>query len=93
MKVSAKAYLYATQFSWQDQPEYSIYSCKLDDTEHRIFIKEFDVVDIEIPESFNPTAQRIAALEAEKAQAKEEFAKRVAVIEDRIKKLQAIEYT
>ena len=93
MKISAKGYLYATQYSWQNEPEFSFHSMKLDDTETCVLVREFDVVDIEIPEEFNLTAQKIAALEAEKAQAYADFAKSVAKIEDRIKKLQAIEFT
>ena len=93
MKFSGKGYLYATQYSWEKEPSYSFHSMQLDDTETCVFVREFDVVDIEIPEDFNPTAQKIAALEAEKAQALADFAKSVAKIEDRIKKLQAIEFT
>ena len=93
MKVSAKGYLYATQYSWQNEPAFSFHSIKFEDTETCVFVREFDVVDIEVPEDFNPTAQKIAALEAEKAQALADFAKSVAKIDDRIKKLQAIEFT
>lgn len=93
MKISAKAYLHAVKYSWNDETEYQIYSCQLEDTEYRVFIKEFDVVDIEVADDFDPTAKQIAALEAQKVKARADFAKSIADIEERIKKLQAIEFT
>jgi hypothetical protein len=46
-----------------------------------------------IPETFNPTASKIAALEKTKAAMKAEFSRRVAELDEQITKLQAIEYT
>jgi hypothetical protein len=46
-----------------------------------------------VPEQYDPTAQKIAALEVEKEIARAEFTKSVAAINDRIAKLQALEYT
>jgi len=52
--------------------------------------KDFEV---EIPENYDPTAQKIAALEAQKEKARSGFAKLSFEINERINKLQALEFT
>ena len=46
-----------------------------------------------MPDNYDPTAQQLAALQKEKEKAQEEFSKKVASINERISKLQALEYT
>lgn len=46
----------------------------------------------EIPDSFNPTAAKLAALEAQKQEVRAAYLAKVREIEKRISELQAIEY-
>jgi hypothetical protein len=50
-------------------------------------------LEVEVPDNYDPTAQQLAALQKEKEKAQEDFSKKVASINERISKLQAIEYT
>ena len=92
MKVKIKAHVYFTKYSWEKEGKYEIYSFKVDDTEDMSHVgqQEFEV---EVPEKYDPTAQQLAALQKEKEKAQEEFSEKVASINERISKLQAIEYT
>jgi hypothetical protein len=51
------------------------------------------VIEIEVPEDYDPTAQQIAALESQKVKVMSESYDTVKEINDRISKLQALEYT
>ncbi len=62
------------------------------DTDHQTYVGSKEM-EIEIPDDYDPTAQKIAALQKEKEQAQTEFAQKVAQINERISKLQALEYT
>jgi len=92
MKVKTTTHIYYATYPWQEAGEYSFYSVKIDDSEFMTYVGQQQVV-IEVPESYDPTAQQIAALQKEKEKAQEEFSKKVASINERISKLQAIEYT
>ena len=92
MKVTLKAYLFQSSYAWDKKPQYQLYSFKFDDTEDHSFVKEVDV-EVEVPDGFDPTAQRIAALEAKKAKARDDFTRAVMELDRKISELQAIEYT
>jgi len=50
-------------------------------------------IELEVPDSYDPTAQQIAALSAQKAKAMSDYNETVREINTRISKLQALEYT
>ena len=89
--ISIPMYVYFDKYSWDTEGYYSAYSFKLDDTESRTFVCQQDV-EFKVPENYDPTAQKIAALEAEKEKAHLAFTKSVTSINERISKLQALEY-
>lgn len=91
MKVKTTIYVYYNQFSWQEKGDYTVFSCKLDDNEHRTYVGDQEI-EIDVPDNYDPTAQQVAALQKEKDKAQEEFAKKVASINERISKLQALEF-
>lgn len=64
---------------------------KPDDRVDQIFVCE-QVVAIEVPKDFDPTLAQVAVLEAAKRQAMDEYQTKVAEINERLSKLQAIEY-
>jgi hypothetical protein len=92
MKVKTTIHIFCSKFDWEKEGRYHFYSVKLMDTDHQTYVGSKEM-EIEIPDDYDPTAQKIAALQKEKEQAQTEFAQKVAQINERISKLQALEYT
>jgi hypothetical protein len=92
MKVKVTAHIHHSQYSWEAQGGFSVYSFKLDDTEFRTYVGEQEI-EIEVPDDYDPRAQKIAALEKHKQKVMADYHKTVTEINDRISKLQALEYT
>ena len=69
-----------------------LFYAKVDDTDSMIHVSEQEV-EIEVPDNYDPRAQQIAALEKQKQKVMADFQKTVTDINDRISKLQALEYT
>jgi hypothetical protein len=70
----------------------TLWKCRVDDSDRRVFIREMSV-EADIPDDFDPVARQIAALERQKREALEEYQRTVAILNERISKLQAITYT
>ena len=92
MKVKTKIHVFFCKYSWETEGEYLAFYAKVDDDEHRTYVGQQEI-EIDVPDDYDPTAQKLAALQKEKDKAQEEFARKVANINERISKLQAIEYT
>jgi hypothetical protein len=92
MKVKTTVHIYHSQYSWEKEAKFHVYPFKVDDTEHLTYVGT-QQVEIEVPDSYDPRAQKIAALEAQKKKVMADFQKTVDDINERISKLQAIEYT
>ena len=92
MKIKTTVYVYYSTYSWQETGEYQVMYAQLTDDEFRTFVCTREM-ELDIPDNYDPTAQKLAALQKEKEKAQEEFSKKVASINERISKLQAIEYT
>jgi len=92
MKIKANVYVHFQKYEWEDEGTYQVYSFKANDDDARTFVCEQEI-EIEVPDNYDPTAQKIAALEAQKAKAMSDFNNTVMNINARISKLQALEYT
>ena len=92
MKIKITAHIYHSKYSWQETGEFLLFYAKVDDTEAMIHVGEQEV-EVEIPDNFDPRAQQIAALEKQKQKVMADYQKMVTEINDRISKLQALEYT
>ena len=92
MKIQTTVYVYFQKFEWDKEGTYQAYSFKPKDDSERTFVCDQEV-DLEVPDNYDPTAQKIAALEAQKATAMSDFNKTLREINTRISKLQALEYT
>ncbi len=90
--ITIPMYVYFQKYSWEAEGKYEAYSFEAPDSEHLSFVGKKNV-EFRVPKNYDPTAQKIAALEAEKERARVEFTKSVAAINDRITKLQALEFT
>jgi len=92
MKIKLTAHIHFIQYAWETKGEFQFYSVKLDDTDCRTYVGK-QKVEIEVPDNYDPRAQQIAALEKQKQEIMADFQKSVDEINDRISKLQALEFT
>ena len=92
MKIKIMAHVHYQKFEWEEKGQYRIASFKMDDSEDRSYVGQQEV-EFDVPENYDPTAQKIAALQVEKEKAQEAFHKSIHQINERISKLQALEYT
>lgn len=92
MKIKLTAHIHYTKYSWQDKGEFQIWYAKLKDDEDRTYVCE-QVVEVEVPDNYDPRAQQIAALEKQRQKVMADYHKTVTEINDRISKLQALECT
>jgi hypothetical protein len=92
MKVKTIAHIYHQQYSWEQTARYLIMYAKLDDCEHLTYVGEQEI-EIDVPDDYDPRAQKIAALEKHKQKVMADYQKTVTEINARISELQAIEHT
>ncbi len=92
MKIKLTAHIHYKKYAWEETGEYQIWFAKLDDDDTRAYIGEQEV-EVEVPDNFDPRPKQIAALQRQRGKVMAEYQKTVDEINDRISKLQAIEYS
>lgn len=92
MKVKITAHIHYNKYSWDEQGTFEVFCFKFDDDDHRTYVGEQEI-EIEVPDNYDPRAQQIAALERQKQKVMADYQRSVDEINDRISKLQALEYT
>jgi len=92
MKIKLTAHIHYQKYVWKEEGEFQIWFAKMDDAEYRTYVGEQEV-EIEVPDNYDPRAQQIDALEKQKQEVMADYQKSVNEINDRISKLQAIEYS
>jgi hypothetical protein len=92
MKITTTVHIHYCQWSFEPKGEFQVFSCKLEDSEFRTYVGEQEI-EIDVPDDYDPRAQKIAALEKQKQKVMADYQKTVTEINDRISQLQAIEYT
>jgi hypothetical protein len=92
MKIKTTVYIFHSQYSWENKAEYLVFYAKIEDNENRTFVCEQEI-EIEVPDNYDPRAQKIEALQAHKLKIMADYQKTVTEINARISKLQAIEHT
>jgi hypothetical protein len=92
MKIKTTVHIFHSKYSWEDKGEYFVLYAKIDDDEYRTYIGEQEI-EIEVPDNYDPRAQKIAALEKKKQKVMADYQKTVTEINERISKLQALEHT
>ena len=92
MKIKTTIHIHHQQWHWEDKGKFEVYSCQLNDSDHRTYVGSQEI-EIDVPDDYDPRAQQIAALEAEKKRVMAEYQKTVRDITERISRLQAIEHT
>jgi hypothetical protein len=92
MKIKLTVHIHHSQWAWEETGTFQAYSCKMDDAEHRAYVGAQEI-EIEVPDNYDPRPDKIAALERHKQKVMADYQKTVMEINDRISKLQALEYT
>ena len=92
MKVKITAHIHYLKYSWETEGEFEIFSFKVDDNESRTYVGEQEI-EVIVPDNYDPRAQQIAALEKHKQKVMADFQISVDNINEKISKLQAIQYT
>ncbi len=92
MKVKVTVHVYCTQYSWEPTGQYQVIYTKLDDDEFRTHVCEQEI-EIEVPDGYDPRAQKIEALQEKKRKIMADYQKTVSDINHRINNLQALEHT
>jgi hypothetical protein len=90
--VQISGHVYALQFAWEKEPTFLVMSHDgMVDAEYT-YVGPVDIA-YTMPEGWNPTAAKLAALAAKREAICKAFADSVREIDTQISKLQAIEYT
>ena len=92
MKVKVTVHIFYSKYHWKEKGEYLVFYAKVDDDDSRTYVGEQEI-EIEVPDNYDPRAQKVAALEKQKQKVMSDYQRRVDQINERISKLQAIEYT
>ena len=92
MKFKANVHVYYEKYSWEEKGKFVTFSFKMDDDEHRTYIGQ-QKVEIDVPEDYDPRAQQVAALEKQRQKVMADYQQTVNIINEKISKLQALEYT
>jgi hypothetical protein len=92
MKVKTTVHIHYFKFDWDAEGRFEVLSFKADDDNYRTYIGQQEI-EIEVPDGYDPRAQQIAALEKQKQKVMADYQKTVTEINNRINKLQALEYS
>jgi hypothetical protein len=91
MKVKITAHVHYNKDVWDEKGRFEVFTFKFDDNDYRTYVCEQEI-EIEIPNDYDPRAQQIAALEKQKKKAMAEYQNTLTEINEKINKLQALEY-
>ena len=92
MKILTTIHVHYQKHSWETEGKFIVFYIQLDDTQDRTYVGPQEI-EIEVPDSYDPRAQQVAALEALKQKVMADYQKMVTDINEKISKLQALEYT
>ncbi len=92
MKVKTTVHIHYFKFDWDAEGKFEVLSFKADDDNYRTYIGQQEI-EIEVPDDYDPRAQQIVALEKQKQKVMADYQKTVTEINNRINKLQALEYS
>ena len=87
--VKITGHVYELRFRWDAASTFLVMSSKNMGDDSYTYVGPVEI-DYEIPADYNPTAQKIAALQAKREAAGREFAATVKAIDEQISKLQAL---
>ena len=92
MKLKTTVHIYLTQYAWEEKGQYQAFTFKVDNDLERVYVCSQEI-ELDLPDHFDPRSSQIASLEKKKTMLMADFHKSVTEINDKISKLQALEYT
>lgn len=92
MKIKTTVHVHYQKYDWEDEGQYTVFSCQLNDTADRTHVGTQEI-EIDVPDNYDPRAQQIAALQELQVKAAADYQRTVTEIQRRISELQALEYT
>ena len=91
MKIKTTLYIYFCQYTWEAEGKFVPFVYQ-HDSDHYTFVCEQDI-ELEVPDNYDPREQQIVALKEKRQKVMVDFQKSIEEINDRISKLNALEYT
>ena len=91
MKIKTTLYIYFCKYSWETEGNFVPFAYQ-HDLDHYTFVCQQEI-EMDVPDNYDSRAQQIEGLEKQKQKVMADYQKSVTEINDRISKLQALEYT
>jgi len=92
MKIKTTIHVHFVKYSWDTEGCFQAMSCKITDSQDFSYVGSQEI-EVDVPDHFNPRPAQIAVLEAERQKVMTDFRKSIIIINERISKLEALEYT
>lgn len=91
MKVSIPGFINYKKPTWSDDTGFHFHQSDM--SEYGYVIVKAHILEVEIPDDFDPRPKQVELLQAEKQKAMAEFQARVTAIDKQISQLTALEFT
>ena len=92
MKIKTTIHVHFVKYSWETEGHFETMSYPIKDDTNYSYVGPQEI-EVDVPDHFDPRPTQIAVLEAKKQQLMADQEKAITIINERISKLQALEYT
>jgi hypothetical protein len=92
MKIKTIIHVHFVKYSWEAQGHFEAMSYQIKDDTNYAYVGPQEI-EVDVPDHFDPRPAQIATLVAQKQQLMADQEKAITIINERISKLQALEYT
>ena len=92
MKIKTITHIHFVKYSWEAQGRFEAISYQVKDDVNYSYVGSQEI-EVDVPDHFDPRPAQIAVLEAQKQKMMADFQKAVNTLNEKISKLQALEYT
>ena len=92
MKIKTTVHIHFTKYSWETEGCFQAMSYVIKDDVNHAYVGPQEI-EVEVPDHFDPRPAQIAVLEAQKQKVMADYQKMVTEINEKISKLQALDYT
>lgn len=91
MKIKTIVHIHYMKYSWETKGQFVPLNYKYKDDSNYTYVCDQEI-ELEVPDNYDPTVDMIASLEAQKFAATKAYHLSVAKINEKIGKLQALEF-
>jgi len=92
MKFKTIIHIHYVKYSWESEGRFEAMSYQIKDDTNYSYVGPQEI-EVDVPDHFDPRPAQIAALEAQKQKVMADFQKAINTLNEKISKLQALEYT